>query len=134
MCLDLSLDWGLDTPNDGLMMGQNSSSKYGGLLMADLNQDTQIPLTVNTVERYVAHAILLMNSLYAALTYQELPGALLERVCDVNIVTAADGTIRLIGRVSIPLDPAYVTGSAKLWAYAQEINEVANIPVAYTVD
>lgn len=102
--------------------------------MADLDQNSQIPLAVNTVERYVAHGVLLMNNLYGTLKYQELPGALLESVCDVNIVTAADGTIRLIGRVSIPLDPAYVTGSAKLWAYAQEINEVSNIPVAYTID
>lgn len=102
--------------------------------MADLDQNSQIPLSVNTVERYVAHGVLLMNNLYSALYYQELPGALMERVCDVNVVTAADGTIRLIGRVCIPLDPAYVTGAAKLWAYAQEINEVANIPVAYTID
>ena len=101
--------------------------------MVDFNRATDMPPAVITLERYVAHGLLTLNNLYSTLTYQELPGALLERVCDVNVVTAADGTIRLIGRVSIALDPLYVTGTGKLWTYAREFGE-STIPAAYKVD
>lgn len=102
--------------------------------MVDFNRSTDMPAAIATVESYVAHGVLTLNNLFGSLYYQELPGALLERVCDVNIVTAADGTIRLIARVSIPLDPSYVTGtSQKLWTFAQEFGE-ATIPAAYKVD
>ncbi len=102
--------------------------------MVDFNRSTDMPAAINTLERYVAHGVLTLNALFSALTYQELPGALLERVCDVNIVTAADGTRRLIARVAIPLDPGYVTATnAKLWTFAQEFSE-ATIPAAYKVD
>lgn len=101
--------------------------------MVDFNRSTDMPAAINTLERYLAHALLTLNNLYGNLTYQELPGALLEKVSDLNIVTAADGTIRLIGRVSIPLDPTYVTGTGKLWTFAQEFGE-ATIPAAYKVD
>lgn len=102
--------------------------------MVDFNRATDMPAGINTLEEYVAHGILTLNNLYSTLTYQELPGALLERVCDVNVVTAADGTIRLIARVSLELDPGYVTGtSQKLWGWAREFGE-ATIPAAYKVD
>jgi hypothetical protein len=101
--------------------------------MVDFNRATDMPPAINTLERYAAHALLTLNNLFSGLTYQELPGALLERVCDVNVVTAADGTVRLIGRISIPLDPNYTTGSGKLWTFAQEYAE-ASIPAAYKVD
>ncbi|WP_052049458.1 hypothetical protein [Leptolyngbya sp. KIOST-1] len=102
--------------------------------MVDFNRATDMPAAINTLERYVAHGVLTLNNLFSALTYQELPGALLERVCDVNIVTAADGTTRLIARISLPLDPAYITSTTqKLWTFAQEFKE-ATIPAAYKVD
>jgi hypothetical protein len=101
--------------------------------MADFDRATMMPPAIVTLESYVGHGLLTLNNLFSTLRYQELPGALLERVCDVNIVTAADGTIRLIGRVSLILDPAYVTGENKLWTYIQEFQE-ASIPAAYKVD
>ncbi|MBE9157698.1 hypothetical protein IQ265_12800 [Nodosilinea sp. LEGE 06152] len=101
--------------------------------MVDFIRSTDMPPAIGTLEAYVAHGLLTLNNLFSALTYQELPGALLERVCDVNVVTAADGTIRLIGRVSLILDPAYVTGTGKLWTYVKEFQE-APIPAAYKVD
>lgn len=102
--------------------------------MVDFNRASDMPAAINTLERYVAHGVLTLNNLFSSLTYQELPGALLERVCDVNIVTAADGTRRLIARVAIPLDPSYVVSTGpKLWTFAQEFSE-ATIPAAYKVD
>ena len=101
--------------------------------MVDFNRTTDMPPAVNTLEMYLAHALLTFHNLFSANTYQELPGALLERICDVNIVTAADGTTRLIGRVSLPLSPSYVTGAGKAWTYVQEVAE-ATIPAAYKVD
>jgi hypothetical protein len=102
--------------------------------MVDFNRATDMPPAINKLESYVAHGLLTLNNLFGSLTYQELPGALLERVCDVNIVQAADGTTRLIARVSLILDPAYVTSTgAKLWTFAQEFGE-ATIPAAYKID
>lgn len=101
--------------------------------MVDFNRTTDMPPAITTLERYVSHGLLTLNNLFSSRTYQELSGALLERVCDVNIVTAADGTIRLIGRVSIPLAPDYATTPGKLWTKALEFEE-ASIPAAYKVD
>lgn len=102
--------------------------------MVAFNRVTDMPPAIGTLESYVAHGLLTLNNLYGTLTYQELPGALLERVSDVNIITAADGTIRLIGRVSIKLDPAYVTSTGqKLWTFAQSFGDT-DIPDGYKVD
>lgn len=102
--------------------------------MVDFNRSTDMPAAINTLERYVAHGLVTLNNLFSALTYQELPGALLERVIDMNIVTAADGTTRLIARVSLPLDRAYASsGTGKLWTFVQEYQEAA-IPAAFKVD
>lgn len=101
--------------------------------MPEFNRATDMPASIDTLGAYVGHGLLTLNNLFSTLRYQELPGALLERVCDVNIVTAADGTTRLIGRVSLVLDPAYVTGENKLWTYIQEFQD-ATIPAAYKVD
>lgn len=101
--------------------------------MVNFNRSTDMPAGIETLEAYVAHGLLTLHNLFSTLTYQELPGALLERVCDVNVVTAADGTIRLIGRVSLIVDPSWVTGSTKLWGHINEFQE-ASIPPAYKID
>lgn len=106
-------------------------------MAASLNPATETPPAVDSAEKTAAWIILLLNNLYGTVTYQELPGALLERVCDVNIITAADGSVRMIGRVSIPLDPTYVTAtSQKLWTFAQGMagTDTPVVPAAYKVD
>jgi uncharacterized protein (DUF697 family) len=105
-------------------------------MAATLNPATDTPTAIDTAEKAAAWLCLLLNNLYGSVTYQELPGALLERVCDVNIVKAADGSTRMIARLSIPLDEAYVTAtSQKLWTFAQGMTaDSATVPAAYKVD
>jgi hypothetical protein len=103
--------------------------------MTAFTPSTDIPTAIDSLEKYLAHAFLTANNLYSTLTYQELPGALLERVCDASIITAADGTVRLIGRFSIELDQSYITGdgSSKLWTFAKSWGD-GTVPAAYKVD
>lgn len=105
-------------------------------MAATLNPATDTPTAIDTAEKAAAWLLFLLNNLYGSVTYQELPGSLLERVVDLNVVKAADGTTRLIGRVSIPLDEAYVTAtSQKLWTFAQGMTaDTATVPAAYKVD
>jgi hypothetical protein len=104
--------------------------------MTTINPATETPNSIDSAEKLAAWILLLLNNLYGTLSYQELPGALLERVCDVNIIRAADGTIRLIGRVSIELNEDFMSAtSQKMWTFAEGFGDGnATIPAAYKVD
>ena len=118
----------------------NPLNRFSELLLkamaASFNPATDFPPAVDTVEKALAHLIFLVGDLYGSVVYQELPGALMERVADVNIIKAADGTTRAIGRVSIPLDTAYITAtSQKLWTFAEGLTaDAVTVPAAYKVD
>ncbi|NJK51238.1 glucose-6-phosphate dehydrogenase [Candidatus Gracilibacteria bacterium] len=90
----------------------------------------QIKNEINTAERLAAYAILLLSRCNPTLEYIEAENNTV-RVVDVGIAAAADGSIRLIGRISIPLAPDYATNtSVPLYMHAQEISNVA-VPAAY---
>jgi len=102
--------------------------------MAALDITTQIPPAIDSLEKIIAWGVLTGNNLFGTQTYQEIQNNFLEREIDVSIVRAADGTIRLIFRGGIKLDPTYATATnQKLWTFAQPWGD-ASIPTAYQTD
>lgn len=101
-----------------------------------LNPATDIPSAIDTLEKLALWTNFALDQLYGTLTYQELPGALMERVADLNIVTAADGSRRCITRSCIRLDPTYVTAtSQKLWTFGLGFDETTGtLPASFKVD
>lgn len=94
------------------------------------------PPGLDTVEKELAWALICLDNFWGSgkKKYQEIDNAPMEDVVDYSIITAADGTKRMLFRGSIELDPAYaVTGTGKLWAFARVFG-TANIPAAYQVD
>ena len=91
---------------------------------------TQVPNSINTAERLAAYALLVLSRVNPSLEYLEAENTTI-RVVDVGIAQAADGTRRLIGRVSIPLADNYDTDlTTPLYMKANEISNVA-VPTAY---
>ena len=103
--------------------------------MSALTQSTDIPASINTVERLLAWASLTTHDLNRGLFYKEtddVEGSV--PIATAGVVEAADGSDRLIIRVAIPLDTAWrADRSQKLWMFAQEIRDV-EIPAAFKVD
>jgi hypothetical protein len=91
---------------------------------------TQVMNTINTAERLAAYVLLLLARVNPTLEYVESENNTV-KVVDVGLAAASDGSIRLIGRVSIPLAADYATNtSVPLYMHAQEISNVA-VPAAY---
>jgi len=88
--------------------------------MSAFTPSTESPTTIDTLEKTIVHASLMFDSLHRNSQYQESYNAPLENICSLSISPAADGSIVMIARISVALDPAYVTpapGTA-LWDYA----------------
>ena len=97
--------------------------------MSALDPTTQLPAGFTTLEQLAVYAALVMGAVNPDLEYL-LDDTTTEKVADLATVTAADGTIRLIGRISVPLDPEYSTNGLTLWANAQEVSNVT-IPARF---
>lgn len=90
----------------------------------------QVPNGINTAERLCAYAMLVLSRVNPSLEYVEADN-LTVRVVDVGIAQAADGSRRLIGRISIPLAVDYDTNTTQpLYMQVQEISNVV-VPPAY---
>lgn len=68
--------------------------------------NAQRPTGIDTVERHLAYDLLLLARLNPDLKIIEQPGQTVKAV-EVVLTPADDGTVRLVGRVSIALDPDY---------------------------
>lgn len=91
---------------------------------------TQVPNGINTAERLAAYAMLVLSRINPSAEYLEAEN-LTVRIIDLGIAQAADGSRRLIGRISIPLAADYDTNtSVPLYMHAQEISNV-QVPAAY---
>jgi hypothetical protein len=107
--------------------------------MTAINPGTggEIPPAIALVEQMLGWALLTLHNLYKGVEYKEAQGTGLDSgtapIVDVSTITAADGTTRLVGRVSLELHPDYVTGPNKLWTYIQAFGSVL-VPNAYKVD
>jgi hypothetical protein len=92
--------------------------------------NTQRPVGINTLERHIAYDLLLLAKLNPDLKIIEQAGATV-RAVEVVISPADDGTIRLIGRVSIPIDSDYANNlSQPLYMAAKDISNVT-VPASW---
>lgn len=93
---------------------------------------TDIPSSVNTLEKLLVWANAIMDELHPDVTAIEAAGVA-ERVCSSGVfkVTAISPVQwRAISRTSIPIASSWRRGNAKLWTFAQDISNVA-IPTEY---
>lgn len=99
--------------------------------MTALNKSTQIPAGITTLEEMAAWCLLTLYNLQKNTKYLEADDTALVPVITCQQGLAADKTERLIFRISLELDPTFVTGSLKIWDYAKEYATTA-IPTDYT--
>ena len=84
----------------------------------------QRPQLINTVERHLAYDILLFARLNPDLKVIESSGTTV-KVVEAVLTPADDGSIRLVARVSIPIDPNYAVDLTQpLYMQALEVSNV----------
>ena len=90
-----------------------------------------VPTNINTVEKLAAWVGLLLNTMNPTLGVIETDGQTAQKVSQVSFFRAADGSLRLTIRLSLPVREAYATSTTKFWEDVQEISNTA-IPSGYT--
>ncbi|MBR8828485.1 MAG: hypothetical protein DSM107014_11400 [Gomphosphaeria aponina SAG 52.96 = DSM 107014] len=87
--------------------------------------NNQRPAGINTLERHLAYDVLLLARLNPSLRIVEQAGST-TRAVEVVLSPADDGSIRLIARLSLPVDPNYANDTSQpLYMWAQELSNVA---------
>jgi hypothetical protein len=90
----------------------------------------QIPASCDTLEKLAVWCAVTLQAINPTLAAIEGVGYT-ERVAQANpFWVAADNRHRMIMRLSIPMDAAYLAGGAKTWTYAQILVNTA-IPAGY---
>lgn len=95
-------------------------------------QTTDIPASVNTLEKLHVWSATVLNHLYPTVTAIEATG-LAERVAQSGPfeVTAVDPPQwRNIARVSVPLNKNWQRGDSKIWANAEDLGS-SSIPTEF---
>lgn len=90
---------------------------------------SQIPASVNTVEKLHAWSGLLLHRTNSTLKVLESANYS-DYACQNSLFTADDGTERLVIRVNLKLTPEFATGETKIWESILPFTDVA-IPTAY---
>lgn len=93
--------------------------------MTALNVSTQIPSQIQTLEQLHAWSALALFSINPALTVIEGVNYTERAAQAGNFWVAADAKTRGIYRVSLALDPNYLSASGKLWTFAQPLSSTA---------
>jgi len=94
----------------------------------------QIPSDISTVEQLWVWATLLLDEQARGLTVKEDAGIIPTPASQVQVVTVADNTTRLIGRVSIELqDDWAINRAVKLWRRVKEL-VTTSIPANFTTN
>jgi hypothetical protein len=84
-----------------------------------------IPADITTIEQLYAWTAIVLTSVNPTLTAIEGPG-LAERVSQSNIYyIPADNKTRLLTRVSLELEPAYLGGGKHMWTYVVPLSDTA---------
>lgn len=90
-----------------------------------------LPSNINTVERLALWSGLLLSRLNPTLSVLEVANATPEKAAQISFFRAADNSLRVNIRLSIPIDGTYETQVRKFWENAQELSNTA-IPTAFT--
>lgn len=93
--------------------------------MSSLNIATQIPNTINSLEKIHAWSGIGLSLLYPTLEAVEGPG-INERVAQAGtFYVPSDNRYRLLIRSSFVLSPDYLAGGDKMWTYVQDFGNSA---------
>lgn len=101
----------------------------GNRTVTAFNKDTDLPATINTVERLYVWASEVLARLYPNETVAETQTKTVRKV-EGNVYPVDDGsslTYNYISRASLPVAIAYKEGQDGLWAYVGDIG-VSAIP------
>lgn len=98
--------------------------------MTALNIATQIPSSIVTLEQLVAWGALTLSRMYPDKSVLESE-TVRELSVQAGIFTSAEETTQLLLRLSLKLDPAYITDTRKLWMSVDELGS-GNIPASFT--
>ena len=102
--------------------------------MTVIDPGTQIPASINTLERLAMWALMGLRRVNPTLSIIEVANQPAEKVAQTALVQADNNTIRFIGRVSLEIPSDYADDNTeKLWMKALELSNTA-IPTAYTQD
>lgn len=93
---------------------------------------SDLPSSVNSLEKLIVWAGTILNELYADTTAIEAVGQATRVAESDQFYITADPTPkwRCIQRQSIPLQPAWRRGNAKIWTFAVDLGS-APIPTEY---
>lgn len=98
--------------------------------MTAIVPSTDIPSAINSVERLAAWVGLLLARINPTKAVLEDENDQIF-TCIATIITAADGSNRLVLRLSIQLDPNYTSDrDKKLWMFAEDLSNT-DIPVGF---
>ena len=99
--------------------------------MTQIDITTDIPTSINTLERLATWAILALRRVNPTQQVLEIPGGNPERVIQAAIIQADDDTIRFFGRVSIAIENDYAEDNVnKLWMKSLELSNTV-LPDAF---
>lgn len=99
--------------------------------MTAINIATQIPNSIVTLEQLVVWGIVTLGRVNPTTAVLETDTRA-ELAVQTGVFSAADETTRFMGRVSIELDPAFMSNrDKKFWMFAEEFGDV-QVPAAYT--
>lgn len=91
---------------------------------------SQIPTNINTVEKLHAWSGLLLASVNPTRQILETENTT-EFVARYFVAIAFEGSTRLVERVSLPVDPTYVSDrTRKFWDFVQELSNTS-IPASF---
>ncbi|MBW4665373.1 MAG: hypothetical protein KME01_14425 [Chroococcus sp. CMT-3BRIN-NPC107] len=99
--------------------------------MTALNISTDIPTSINTLEKLAAWVGLALERCNPGKKILESPETEPQRVAQAVLIRADDASHRMVIRVSIPVNSGYAENSTvKFWQNALEIDTTA-LPTAY---
>lgn len=102
--------------------------------MTTINLATDIPASINTLERLAMWSLMALRRVNPTLSVTEVANQPAEKVAQTALIQADDNKIRFIGRVSIDIPNDYAEdNSVKLWMKANELSNTA-LPDAYKQD
>lgn len=91
---------------------------------------TDLPSSVNSLEKLGAWVGLALTRLNPTSRVLETPGLESERVAQCVLIRADDNSCRLVVRLSIPVADGYAENPAKFWNNALDISNTA-LPAAF---
>lgn len=101
--------------------------------MTAINPATDIPSSVNTIEKLAAWAVLALARCNPDAKILEIPGQPSVEVALATLLKASDGSIRYVVRASLPVNPAYGETAAKFWNNITDVSTTA-LPAAFKVN